>query len=279
MRSMAGSGLLPRFLLMSQSKEQVQDESVVASQGKNDLSEKGGALDKQERDIKPTMALAASSLLAYVLLVVGFYEIDDFSRKLSRMCSLLATIQTCGLMLAYCVFCTRFSNLERHVRSPFHIPGAFIVIGYFIVTFVWIFYDEDDSQNLGYTLIIFFAVSALYYHLVAKKRQFFSKEEQEKFMKAYVVNANKRKKASSKKGAPTIIERLVSVVPGLSSLVAPFVGGHSSVGGKSASHSQPEGGVSVASGSVPASPGKVFVKSSPAKVAPAIETRPTESTD
>eukprot|EP01039_Chlorochromonas_danica_P009304 gene9306-10270_t len=91
--------------------------------------------------------------------------------------------------------------------------------------------------------------------------------------------ANKRKKASSKKGAPTIIERLVSVVPGLSSLVAPFVGGHSSVGGKSASHSQPEGGVSVASGSVPASPGKVFVKSSPAKVAPAIETRPTESTD
>lgn len=102
-------------------------------------------------------------------------------------------------------------------------------------------------------------------------------------MFAMCYAANKRKKASSKKGARTIIERLISVVPGLSSLVAPIVGGHSSVGGKSASHSQPEGGVSVASGSVSASPGKVpaavFVRSSPAKVAPAIETRPTESID
>lgn len=186
-RSMAGSGLLPAMLTFSQSKEQVESEEQAVLPSKD----KGGE-DGHEKEIKPTMSLLVCSLFCYALLVVGFYEIDTFSRKVSRMCSLLSMIQTASLMLAYCVFAVRFSNLERHVRSPFHVPGALIVIGYFITIFVSIFYYEDGSEDLGYSLVVFFVSSMIYYFAVANKRQFFSKEEQDKFMKAYVMNGQSR---------------------------------------------------------------------------------------
>eukprot|EP00981_Chlorochromonas_danica_P001773 scaffold381_cov168-Ochromonas_danica.AAC.26 len=213
-RSMAGSGLLPKFLTYSQSKEQVESEEQAVLPSK----EKGDG-DNHEKEIKPTMALLFCSLFCYALLVVGYYEIDTFNRKFARMCTLLATIQTSALMLAYCVFALRFSNLERHFRSPFHIPGAFIVIGYFITVFFTVFYYEDGSANYGYALVVFFVSIMIYYYLVANRRQFFSKEEQDKFMKAYVVNANKRKKTSNKKSSlQGFVERL-SILSGLSTVV------------------------------------------------------------
>eukprot|EP00981_Chlorochromonas_danica_P001774 scaffold381_cov168-Ochromonas_danica.AAC.27 len=193
-RSMAGSGLLPKLLMYSQTKEQVESEEQAVFPSK----EKGDG-DRHEKELKPTMALLFCSLFCYVLLVVSYYEIETFGRKLSRMSTILATFQISALMLAYCVFALRFSNLERHVRSPFHIPGAFIVIGYLITVFFTIFYYDEDSANYGYALVIFFVSIMIYYYLVASKRQFFSKEEQDKFMKAYVVNANKQKKRSSNK--------------------------------------------------------------------------------
>eukprot|EP00981_Chlorochromonas_danica_P001771 scaffold381_cov168-Ochromonas_danica.AAC.24 len=268
-RSMAGSGLLPKFLTYSQTKEQVESEeqAVLPSKDKGDG-------DRHEKEIKPTMALLFYSLLSYALLVVGYYEIDTFTRKYSRMSTILATFQMSALMLAYCVFALRFSNLERHMRSPFYIPGAFIVIGYFITVFFTIFYYEDHSENYGYALVVFFVSIMIYYYLVASKRQFFSKEEQDKFMKAYVVNANKRKKASNKtssKKSPlrTIVDRL-SVMTGLAA-----VAGMKSMSASQDPDSRLSGGPERA---VTGSPGRSVIIKANTKVVPVVEIRRTEST-
>eukprot|EP00981_Chlorochromonas_danica_P007763 scaffold1881_cov181-Ochromonas_danica.AAC.18 len=246
-RSMAGSGLLPAILTFSQSKEQVESEEQAVLPSKDK-----GEEDSHEKEIKPTMSLLVCSLFCYALLLVGFYEVDTFSRKVSP----------------YCVFAVRFSNLERHLKSPFHIPGALIVIGYFITIFVSIFYYEDGSEDLGYSLVVFFVASMIYYIAVANKRQFFSKEEQDKFMKAYVMNANKRKKASSKKSAiHTFAERL-SAMSGLTSVAR---------GLKSMSASQDPDGRSVAPDRGGNGGRSVIIKANP-RVVPVTEIRHAEST-
>eukprot|EP00981_Chlorochromonas_danica_P001770 scaffold381_cov168-Ochromonas_danica.AAC.23 len=266
-RSMAGSGLLPAFLTYSQTKEQVESEEkeMLPSKDKEDS-------DCNEKEIKPTMALLVCSLFCYALLLVGYYKIDTFSRKFSRMCTVLAVLQTSALMLAYCVFAVRFSNLERRLRSPFHIPGAFIVIGYFITVFFTVFYYEDHSENYGYALVIFFVSIMIYYYLVASKRQFFSKEEQEKFMKAYVVNANKRKKASSKKSALRTMAERLSVMTGFA-----VVAGMKSMSASQDPDSRLSGSLSperVGTGS----PGRSVIIKTNTKVVPVVEIRRTEST-
>eukprot|EP00981_Chlorochromonas_danica_P001768 scaffold381_cov168-Ochromonas_danica.AAC.21 len=265
-RSMAGSGLLPKFLTYSQTKEQVESEEKAMAKEKGDD-------DGHEQELKPTMALLVCSLFCYVLLVVGYYEIDIFYRKYSRMCTVLATIQTSALMLAYCVFAVRFSNLERHFRSPFHIPGALIVIGYFITIFTVLFYYEDGSANYGYALVVFFVSIMIYYYLVANKRQFFSKEEQDKFMKAYVVNANKRKKASSKKSALRTMAERLSVMTGLSAALPNM----RSMSASQDPDSRMSGSLSPERMST-GSPGRSVIIKANTKVVPVVEIRRTEST-
>eukprot|EP00981_Chlorochromonas_danica_P005237 scaffold1050_cov176-Ochromonas_danica.AAC.3 len=150
-RSMASSGLLPPFLAMGHGKKvrdssQPDDKAIaVVPAGDNNGVERSAKLEAQatspddllERDA-PTVALLACSILCLILLVVA---------------------------VAYIVFITRFSNMERVVKNPFGMMGALVPMAFFV-----------------------------YYFWVVEKRQFFSKEEQQKFMKAYIVNANKNRR-------------------------------------------------------------------------------------
>jgi len=92
-----------------------------------------------------------------------------------------------------------------------------LVIMYVVMTFITVLYYDNDAKGLGLTLLLYTTVCMIYYYAVANKRQFFSKEEQDKFMKAYVVNANKQRrmgggsgrsssKGSSKKTKPIMLQ-------------------------------------------------------------------------
>lgn len=100
-----------------------------------------------------------------------------------------------GVFAAYIVFSTRFKNMQRHWRSPFGIPGAVVGIGINVIMIASIFgyYLEDDFYIAIY--FVFVGVSIVYYVAYAHHVQYFSPEEQEKFLKAYVTNANQRKKS------------------------------------------------------------------------------------
>eukprot|EP00981_Chlorochromonas_danica_P002407 scaffold462_cov398-Ochromonas_danica.AAC.1 len=207
-RSMASSGLLPPILARGQGQK-VKDSSQPVSRATGvvpgDTSEEaaknmGG---KDDGDIshasKPTIAVLACSLLCFTLLLVGFYTIKNYNDMYTQMGQLLNALMYQPLMVSYIVFYTRFSNMERGIKSPFGIPGAIFVMAFFMMLFIIRLVDNPDTNTaFGVTLVIFTVCVVAYYILVVQKRQFFSKEEQEKFMKAYVVNANKtRKKGKS----------------------------------------------------------------------------------
>eukprot|EP00981_Chlorochromonas_danica_P015206 scaffold10822_cov288-Ochromonas_danica.AAC.1 len=209
-RSMALSGLLPpvlkkgfrasRVVVTSENEEGV---ALAVVPVENDVKESNEAAETEEgvlRVTKPTLALLVVSVLGYALNVIGYYKIEDAMTTYSDAGDYLRCFQYCFLMSAYVSFGTRFAAMSREMKSPFGLPGAVIVLAFFVTMFISSFYYGDDSKDQGIMLVFYFGLSGLYYVLVVRKRQFFSKEEQERFLKAYIVNANKqRRKKSSKK--------------------------------------------------------------------------------
>eukprot|EP00981_Chlorochromonas_danica_P004213 scaffold850_cov189-Ochromonas_danica.AAC.4 len=207
-RSMASSGLLPPILAMGQgqkvkdSSQPVAAATAVVPGGTSEEAAKNMSMKDDDdigRSSKPTMAVFACSVFCFGLLLVGYYTIDKYNDMYTQMGQLLNALMYQPLMVSYMVFATRFSSMERGIRSPFGIPGAIFAMAFFMMLFSLRMYTNTDTNvAFGVTLVIFTACVVVYYILVVQKRQFFSKEEQEKFMKAYVVNANKtRKKAKS----------------------------------------------------------------------------------
>eukprot|EP00981_Chlorochromonas_danica_P014619 scaffold8452_cov185-Ochromonas_danica.AAC.1 len=205
-RSMASSGLLPPILAMGQgqkvkdSSQPVAAATAVVPGGTSEEAAKNMSM-KDDDDIghgsKPTMAVFACSVFCFSLLLVGYYTIDKYNDMYTQMGQLLNALMYQPLMVSYMVFATRFSSMERGIKSPFGIPGAIFAMAFFMMLFsIRMYTNTDTNVAFGVTLVIFTVCVVVYYILVVQKRQFFSKEEQEKFMKAYIVNANKtRKKA------------------------------------------------------------------------------------
>lgn len=203
-RSMASSGLLPPFLAMGEGQK-VRDSSQPVGQatsvvpgdgaegrgGNSHGSTQRGDTGKQDfsHGSKPTMAVFASSVLCFSLLLVGHFLITDYWDIYTQMGQLLNSSMYQFLMVSYVVFSTRFSNMERGIKSPFGIPGALFAMAFFLLLFVArLYYNPKNNTAYGITLVVFTVSILVYYAVVVQHRQFFSKEEQEKFMKAYVVN-------------------------------------------------------------------------------------------
>eukprot|EP00981_Chlorochromonas_danica_P011481 scaffold4036_cov248-Ochromonas_danica.AAC.6 len=214
-RSMASSGLLPPFLAMGQG-ERVKDISQPVAQATSvvPLGVDGGGnkvnnienVNDLVHGHKPTMAVFACSVLCFSLLLAGYYLIVDYGTIYTQMAQLLNYPTYQFLMMSYMIFATRFSNMDRGLWSPFGIPGALFVIAFFLWLFTTrLYYSPETNTGYGVTLVVFTVAILVYYFMVVQNRQFFSKEEQEKFMKAYVVNANKTRKRA--KGASNSRQR------------------------------------------------------------------------
>eukprot|EP00981_Chlorochromonas_danica_P005240 scaffold1050_cov176-Ochromonas_danica.AAC.6 len=200
-RSMAGSGLLPSFLATVQ-----QDDAIVVNvvrEGNKEertLSESNSEKEQILKEKEPIVAMVICSIISYILLVICYEELDytHFLLIILRVGGLQACIESWGAMFAYIVFATRFSSMERGFRSPFGITGAVVVLVYTFILAGSLLqsssFSTGDNKYVGVAEGIYFVLCIVYYILVVRHRQFFSKEEQDRFMKAYVVNANKKKR-------------------------------------------------------------------------------------
>lgn len=142
----------------------------------------------------PYAALIISTVLQFTVCCAIHFKYTQVRAYLVML--IAALFVYLGVFAAYIVFSTRFQNMERHWRSPFGIPGAVVGIGINVILIAAIFgyYLEDNFYIAIY--FVFVGVSIVYYVAYAHHRQYFSPEEQEKFLKAYVTNANQRKKSA-----------------------------------------------------------------------------------
>eukprot|EP01031_Cornospumella_fuschlensis_P025331 gene25331-30587_t len=147
----------------------------------------------------PYVALLVGSALSF-LCVLGLYlclggRLREITRDLFEVSLLGSCAVDISLLCAYRVYRSRYSNLQRVFRNPLGCAATYVGIAIF--SFLGICLAFFAGQHVS---IVFFVVSvsmgALYYFGVARQREFFSQEEQEQFMKAYILNANSRKKRS-----------------------------------------------------------------------------------
>eukprot|EP00981_Chlorochromonas_danica_P011002 scaffold3611_cov288-Ochromonas_danica.AAC.1 len=146
--------------------------------------------------LESIIPLAISGTISYIVLVACYYKVDNFVPYIVHSAALFSSVEIIFVMGAYLIFSTRFANMDRGFRSPFGMLGAVLAIGFWILLFVSILYylSPNDRMWEGLSLLFFYIVCIVYYVGFASRHQFFSREEQEKFLKAYIVNANKGKK-------------------------------------------------------------------------------------
>eukprot|EP01039_Chlorochromonas_danica_P003537 gene3537-3874_t len=169
-RSMAGSGLLPKALRWS-----------YEASGQH----------------TPTAALGLGLAIGYIILLLVYLFLPSFQQELFHLCLFASCGTYIALFRAYMVFRGRYSNLERHFLSPLGLFGAWYGMAVFTALFLSTAFFLDVGHHTYWALITFVAilsVSFIYYLLVARKTEFYSKEEEMKLMKAYILNANRKKK-------------------------------------------------------------------------------------
>jgi hypothetical protein len=97
-----------------------------------------------------------------------------------------------AMFAAFIIFRVRFESMKRNWVSPAGVPGA--VVGMFLAALLFISASAYQPSKL--CLAVYFpwmVVAGVYYMAYAQHTQYFSAEEQMKFMKAYILNANKSK--------------------------------------------------------------------------------------
>eukprot|EP00981_Chlorochromonas_danica_P015106 scaffold10498_cov179-Ochromonas_danica.AAC.8 len=260
-RSMASSGLLPPILAWGQghkvtdSSQPVAQATAVVPGGNTEEAAKNMGITNSKdfaHSSKPTMAVFACTLLCFSLLVAGYYLVTDYNDKYTQMGQLLNALMYQFLMVSFIVFATRFSSMDRGIKSPFGIPGAVFAMAFFMLLFlIRLYYNPDTRLAFCLSLLLFTVKVVVYYFLVVQKRQFFSKEEQDKFMKAYVVNANqtrkKGKSSSQSRRSGRSSNKVIAAITGALGLASQNVSGLSSRSGASSRSGVVRGGLSVRS--------------------------------
>lgn len=183
----------------------------------------------------PASALIIGSIMSYCILLILYYTVPDFGVKIFNICMLGSCSVYIALARAYMVCYDRYSNLERQFHSPFGKWAAYWVVAVFSLMIVCLaFFQDDDFLSIS-VFIAFVVIGWVYYHFVAQKREFFSEEEQKKFMKAYILNANHKKKHINR--GSNSIAFISKIMPGF---VSETFGG--ARGGKSLVHHTSRGG-------------------------------------
>lgn len=138
-----------------------------------------------------------------------------------------------GMFAAFIVFRYRFDGMKRHWTNPFGILGAAAGICLALVLCISIIILKAHQYPL-ITYFVFMGSSALYYFVYARHTQYFSKEEQKKFMKAYILNANKTRNANrTRKRRPKMMGGWLEPVATLFALPLSAFSSRSSAAGSS----------------------------------------------
>lgn len=165
--SMAESGLMPQFLKKRFGPNQI-----------------------------PMYSIVFSSMLQYAIYLVVDHYLTANYQVTFRLCCSAACMNYILLLIAFITFRVKYTNMKRHFINPFGIVGALIGIYVFGQIFVGLVFYEEGNHAAIMALVVYLILMMIYYFTYVQYVQFFSKEEQSKFMKAYILNANKRRKLS-----------------------------------------------------------------------------------
>lgn len=140
----------------------------------------------------PYVAVLVVIVVSFTIQVILFYNMSDRYLDVLFTLSMMSSspVYVC-LCISYMIYSTKFGNLDRSYRSPFGMVGAVFALAVQLMNFISLIGFPSQTDVSSSLFCSALGLALIYYFLVAKKRQFFSKEEQKKFLKVYVVNANK----------------------------------------------------------------------------------------
>jgi hypothetical protein len=197
MHSMSKSGLLPQCLSITYGSNQV-----------------------------PIAAMVTTSVIGLIVLFI-LWLTDPRGDEIYELSILGACVVYMSMFWCYLLFKVHYSSMDRTFTNPLGIASAIYGILYFAVVVASLLFLQLDFVAL-IAFVPLMILSVVYYYKVVESRQFFSKEEQQKFMKAYILNANRKKK----KGLSPFMKRLRQVYDacGLARCFGPWISGNGSVG-------------------------------------------------
>lgn len=146
----------------------------------------------------PLRALLSVSAMQVAILVIGWAGYDthdhDHPPPYFELCMLGASFSYIGIFAAYCVFAREYAGMERKFISPLGVYGAYAGIVVFVLVIISIIGFHPKNSTIVGVFFGYLGFVALYYYLVAETRQGFSIEEQKRFMRAYILNSNQRRR-------------------------------------------------------------------------------------
>eukprot|EP01031_Cornospumella_fuschlensis_P026130 gene26130-31551_t len=155
----------------------------------------------------PRRALVFVTLLQIIIYFLLKY-VDEVSVTLLLVVTIMGACGSyMGVFWAYLTFQTRFPTMDRGLAIPYGKAVAYVGITIFAFLFVTAVGFQPNSYIAVLFYVVYLSTCMVYYYRVAEKRQFFSAEEQKKFMKAYILNANKMKKRHQQRAKENVLFR------------------------------------------------------------------------
>eukprot|EP00600_Ochromonadales_sp_CCMP1393_P005389 CAMPEP_0174954918 /NCGR_PEP_ID=MMETSP0004_2-20121128/695_1 /TAXON_ID=420556 /ORGANISM="Ochromonas sp., Strain CCMP1393" /LENGTH=697 /DNA_ID=CAMNT_0016202793 /DNA_START=5 /DNA_END=2094 /DNA_ORIENTATION=- len=162
----------------------------------------------------PVVGMLVASVVGLIGLTFAWFY-DPYT-MLFRMAAEGGCIVYVLVFLSFIRFRTAYSGMERQFVSPLGIPGAVLgILVFVLVEIALLFILPVVKHGWGATIAFFgiWIVAMVYYYAHVEHHQYFSPDEQKKFMRAYIINANKRKKI---RGSKYVSNRLKVISSSLS---------------------------------------------------------------
>jgi amino acid permease len=157
----------------------------------------------------PISAMLTTALVGLIVLF-PLWAANPKSKDVYNLAMIGASAVYLSLFWCYLLFKWSYGSMDRQFTNPLGAASAIFGIMYFSVVMITLLFVQ-----LNYRAVSVFAslmgMAILYYYKVVESRQFFSKEEQQKFMKAYILNANRKRK----KGLSPYMKRVRQMYLGL----------------------------------------------------------------
>jgi ethanolamine permease len=143
-----------------------------------------------------------SIVVCGVMQFIVYFFINYYEPELTVFAAHVWSIAAPGLFtfvcLAFIAFRVKFSTMKRNYVNPFGIPGAtYGALCWLFVAVVNSHHRFQPHTKPIKTFYIFMSIMIVYYFVYVRHVQCFSKEEQDKFMKAYILNANRMRTKST----------------------------------------------------------------------------------
>eukprot|EP01039_Chlorochromonas_danica_P004543 gene4543-4981_t len=140
--------------------------------------------------------------VAYAGAYVTHNDTPEVVSMMFNVCLMFTCVIYMAIAVCYIICAERYSSLQRNFTSPLGVYGAVLTFAVFGLMFIALAFFMKDYSTLILWVVIN-AVGTIYYFGYATRVEQFSEDEVKTFMKAYIINANIRRKqhiqSSSKK--------------------------------------------------------------------------------